>query len=101
MTRLFGTDGIRGRVNIHPMTCETALKAGRAAAFLARNLRQSQVVIGKDTRISGDMLEAALAAGSGEWVQKPDLPYAVSDLAVVSFEGRFFALGGQNSTGDG
>jgi len=48
----------------------------------------------------GYEMEAALAAGSGEWVQKPDLPYAVSDLAVVSFEGRFFALGGQNSTGD-
>jgi phosphoglucosamine mutase len=46
------------------MTCEIALKTGRAAAFLAQDLGQSQVVIGKDTRISGDMLEAALAAGA-------------------------------------
>ena len=64
MTRLFGTDGIRGRANTPPMTCETALKTGRAAALLALELGQKQVVIGKDTRISGDMLEAALAAGA-------------------------------------
>jgi phosphoglucosamine mutase len=64
MTQLFGTDGIRGRANTHPMTCETALRTGRAAALLARDLGQSRVVIGKDTRISGDMLEAALAAGA-------------------------------------
>lgn len=63
MTRLFGTDGIRGRANTHPMTCETALKTGRAVALMARDMGQHQVVIGKDTRISGDMLESALAAG--------------------------------------
>ncbi len=63
MTRLFGTDGIRGRVNTPPMTCETALKTGRAVALMARDLGQHQVVIGKDTRISGDMLASALAAG--------------------------------------
>ena len=64
MTRLFGTDGIRGRANTPPMTCETALKTGRAAALLALELGENQVVVGKDTRISGDMLEAALAAGA-------------------------------------
>jgi phosphoglucosamine mutase len=64
MKRLFGTDGIRGRANAHPMTCETALRTGRAAALLARDLGQDRVVIGKDTRVSGDMLEAALAAGA-------------------------------------
>lgn len=64
MTRLFGTDGIRGRANTHPMTCETALRTGRAAALLARDLGQDRVLIGKDTRISGDMLAAALAAGA-------------------------------------
>jgi phosphoglucosamine mutase len=63
MTRLFGTDGIRGRANIFPMDCETALKTGRAVGLMARNMGQTRVVIGKDTRISGDMLEAALAAG--------------------------------------
>jgi phosphoglucosamine mutase len=45
------------------MTCETALKTGRAVALMARGLGQHQVVIGKDTRISGDMLASALAAG--------------------------------------
>lgn len=63
MTRLFGTDGIRGRANTPPMTCETALKTGRAVALMAKDLGQHQVVIGKDTRISGDMLASALAAG--------------------------------------
>ncbi len=63
MTRLFGTDGIRGRANTHPMTCEIALKTGRAVALMARDSGQHQVVIGKDTRISGDMLASALAAG--------------------------------------
>lgn len=64
MTRLFGTDGIRGRANVFPMDCETALRVGRAAGLLARDMGQDRVVIGKDTRISGDMLEAALAAGA-------------------------------------
>lgn len=64
MTRLFGTDGIRGRANTYPMTCETALRAGRATALLSIELGQARVIIGKDTRISGDMLEAALAAGA-------------------------------------
>jgi phosphoglucosamine mutase len=63
MTRLFGTDGIRGRANIPPMDCETALRTGRAVGLMARNMGQNRVVIGKDTRISGDMLEASLAAG--------------------------------------
>ncbi|MDT8380045.1 MAG: phosphoglucosamine mutase [Desulfotignum sp.] len=64
MTRLFGTDGIRGRTNVFPMDCETALRVGRAAGLLARDMGQDRIVIGKDTRISGDMLEAALAAGA-------------------------------------
>lgn len=63
MTRLFGTDGIRGRANVPPMDCDTALRTGRAVGLMARNMGQNRVVIGKDTRISGDMLEAALAAG--------------------------------------
>lgn len=63
MTQLFGTDGIRGRANVPPMDCDTALRTGRAVGLMARNMGQNRVVIGKDTRISGDMLEAALAAG--------------------------------------
>ncbi|WP_019996534.1 phosphoglucosamine mutase [Aureimonas ureilytica] len=60
----FGTDGIRGRVNRHPMTPEIAMKVGMAAglAFQRGNYRH-RVVIGKDTRLSGYMLEPALCAG--------------------------------------
>jgi phosphoglucosamine mutase len=65
MQKLFGTDGIRGRANSYPMTPEMALKTGRAvASYFSKNVSASgQVLIGKDTRISGDMLETALAAG--------------------------------------
>lgn len=62
---LFGTDGVRGLANVEPVTVETALGLGRAVAEVCR-LTQSgreRVVIGKDTRRSGDMLESALAAG--------------------------------------
>ncbi|MBU0972733.1 MAG: phosphoglucosamine mutase [Proteobacteria bacterium] len=63
MGTLFGTDGIRGRANLHPITCEVALKTGRAVGLLAVETGYGAVVIGKDPRISGDMLESALAAG--------------------------------------
>ncbi|MBQ27405.1 MAG: phosphoglucosamine mutase [Nitrospiraceae bacterium] len=64
MTKLFGTDGIRGLANTEPMTCETVVKIGRAAAFLFRGtLRRHRIVIGKDTRLSGYMLESALTSG--------------------------------------
>src|SRR5215467_13540078 len=62
--RLFGTDGIRGVANVHPMTGEMMLQLGRAVAYLIRNgSHRHRVVIGKDTRLSGYMLEQALAAG--------------------------------------
>lgn len=63
MTRLFGTDGIRGRANVPPMDGNTVLRTGRAVGRMVRNMKLDRVVIGKDTRISGDMLESALAAG--------------------------------------
>lgn len=66
MTRkYFGTDGIRGRANEHPMTAEMALKLGAAAGRHFRNDGSNghRVVIGKDTRLSGYMLENALTAG--------------------------------------
>ena len=66
MTRkLFGTDGVRGRANSHPMTAEMALKLGAAAGRFFRRDGSSahRVVIGKDTRLSGYMLENALTAG--------------------------------------
>ncbi len=62
--QLFGTDGIRGRANTHPMTAEVALKVGMAAALkFTRGDHRHRVVIGKDTRLSGYMLEPALTAG--------------------------------------
>ena len=64
MLKLFGTDGIRGVANQYPMTPEMALKIGRAtAAFFKKDASRSKIVIGKDTRISGDMLEYALVSG--------------------------------------
>ncbi|PPD26497.1 MAG: phosphoglucosamine mutase [Hyphomicrobium sp.] len=62
--RYFGTDGIRGLANSHPMTSEVALKVGMAAGTLFQNgAHRHRVVIGKDTRLSGYMLEAALMSG--------------------------------------
>jgi len=68
--RIFGTDGVRGVANIEPVTAETALKLGRAAAHIFTQLgtqhspsHRPTIVIGKDTRLSGYMLENALAAG--------------------------------------
>lgn len=64
MGRLFGTDGARG-IAITELTCETAMNIGRAAALvLAKETNHTpKIIIGKDTRISGDVLEAALVAG--------------------------------------
>ncbi len=62
--RLFGTDGIRGLANVHPMTAEMALQVGRAAGhFFQKEDRQHTILIGKDTRRSCYMLENALTAG--------------------------------------
>jgi phosphoglucosamine mutase len=68
--RLFGTDGVRGVANIEPVTAETALKLGRAAAHVFGAVRNShhtsdrrKIVLGKDTRLSGYMLENAMVAG--------------------------------------
>ncbi len=62
--QLFGTDGIRGTANIEPMTAETALRVGMAAGLhFRRGRHRHRVLIGKDTRVSCYMLEAALTAG--------------------------------------
>ncbi len=64
MRRLFGTDGVRGTANIYPMTTEIAMQIGRGIAFLVKDKKHGhRIVIGKDTRISGYMIENALAAG--------------------------------------
>ena len=62
--RLFGTDGIRGTANSEPMTPETALKVAMAVGECFHNgAHKHLVVIGKDTRLSGYMIEQALASG--------------------------------------
>lgn len=62
--RLFGTDGIRGTVNEHPMTPETVLRIGMAAASLLREKHgRNMILIGKDTRLSGYIIESALTSG--------------------------------------
>ena len=62
--KLFGTDGVRGVANIYPMTTEMAMQLGRAAAYVFKDgNRRHRIVIGKDTRLSGYMIENALAAG--------------------------------------
>lgn len=64
MKKLFGTDGVRGVANQDPMTSEMALKIGRAAAHVFRDsARRHRIVIGKDTRLSGYMIESALTSG--------------------------------------
>lgn len=65
MGKLFGTDGIRGVANQYPMTPEMAFKIGRACAYIFRNHDKTRhkILIGKDTRLSGYMLETALASG--------------------------------------
>ncbi|NVN89369.1 MAG: phosphoglucosamine mutase [Desulfuromonadales bacterium] len=65
MKKLFGTDGVRGVANIHPMTTEMAMQLGRAAAYIFRSSskRRHRIVIGKDTRLSCYMLENAMVAG--------------------------------------
>jgi phosphoglucosamine mutase len=62
--RLFGTDGIRGVANVEPMTSETAMRLGRALAHVSKRAsHRHKILIGKDTRLSGYMLETAMASG--------------------------------------
>ncbi len=62
--KLFGTDGVRGIANVEPMTSETALRLGRALAYVCKgSSRRHKILIGKDTRLSGYMLETAMASG--------------------------------------
>ena len=68
--KIFGTDGVRGTANVEPVTAETALKLGRAAGHIFKKLESQprgtgrhKIVIGKDTRLSGYMLENALSSG--------------------------------------
>src|SRR5271169_552800 len=68
--KIFGTDGVRGTANIEPVTAETVLKLGRAAGHVFKNLEsharghgRHKIVLGKDSRLSGYMLENAISSG--------------------------------------
>src|SRR5262244_2727248 len=68
--RIFGTDGVRGVANIEPVTAETSLKLGRAAGHVFKTLEprprghgRHKIVVGKDTRLSGYMIENAISSG--------------------------------------
>jgi phosphoglucosamine mutase len=64
MGRIFGTDGVRGVANVYPLTTEMAMQLGRGAAYVFKNdQRRPKIVIGKDTRLSGYMIENAIASG--------------------------------------
>jgi len=64
MGKLFGTDGIRGMANEYPMTAEIAVRAGRAVATVFRDgSEKPKIIVGRDTRLSGQMLESAMVAG--------------------------------------
>ena len=64
MRKLFGTDGVRGIANIDPMTAEMALQIGRATAYICKEkAHRHRIIIGKDTRLSGYMIESALVSG--------------------------------------
>ncbi len=93
MGELFGTDGIRGMANEYPITPEMALKIGRAAAHLFKQKsHKTRIIIGKDTRISGDMLEHALVAGICS-VGADALLAGVLPTPGVAFMTRSMALG--------
>ena len=89
MARMFGTDGVRGVAN-KDLSCELALKIGKAGAYVLTNeVHQPRILLGRDTRLSGDMLSAALTAGicsvGGDVIEK-DLVKNVDKLHALGFE---------------
>ena len=83
--KLFGTDGIRGTANSEPMTPETALKVAIAVGECFQNgAHKHLVVIGKDTRLSGYMLEPALTAGFVTMDWQPGGPEVVDAPSVAA-----------------
>ncbi|HAV42871.1 TPA: phosphoglucosamine mutase [bacterium] len=91
--KLFGTDGIRGRVDVWPMTPEFILKIGKVLAHVLHKEKERRVFIAKDTRKSGDVLEAALAAGLasegvdillGGIIPTPGVAYLTREYKITS-----------------
>ncbi|GAB4113848.1 MAG: phosphoglucosamine mutase [Candidatus Caldatribacteriota bacterium] len=89
MKKLFGTDGIRGIANQEPITPLTAFQLGRAGAYLIRNKNNPKILVGKDTRISGDMLETALMSGICS-LGVDVLKVGIMPTPAISFLTRFF-----------
>lgn len=86
-TKLFGTDGIRGKANHSPMTGEIAFEVGRAAAYVLKKKHgRNCILIGKDTRLSGYMLESALTSGICSMGMNVELvgPMPTPGIAFVS-----------------
>lgn len=91
MNFLFGTDGIRGTANQYPMTAEMAFNLGRSIGYYIKDKKEKSVIIGKDTRVSGDMFEDALSAGlcsSGNNVMK----VGISTTPAVAFLTRHYKV---------
>jgi phosphoglucosamine mutase len=87
VSKLFGTDGIRGRANVDPISPETLLRIGKAVAAIARrNGAAGRIVIAKDTRLSGYMIESALTAGAVSVGASPVLvgPMPTPALAMLT-----------------
>jgi phosphoglucosamine mutase len=90
MGKLFGTDGIRGVANEYPLTREIAAKVGRAVMSTSNmTTSPAKIVMGKDTRISGSMLEKALASGicamGGDVLLAGIVPGLLSPLPTIRF----------------
>ena len=94
--KLFGTDGIRGSANCHPITPEIALRLGRAAGYLIRRkgADRPRFVIGRDTRCSGGMLESALIAGLNSVGADVLLAGVIPTPAVACLVTELHAAGG-------
>ena len=98
--KLFGTDGIRGRANERPVTSETAMRLGRAVGFLLRKtppepgVSRPLFIMGRDTRRSGQMLEAAFVAGLNSIGADALLAGVIPTPAVASLVREFGADGG-------
>ena len=94
--KLFGTDGIRGTANRHPVTPEVAFRLGRAAGFLlsGEKAARSRIVIGRDTRRSGAMLESALVSGLNSVGVEALLAGVVPTPAVACLVRELGAQGG-------
>ena len=115
--KLFGTDGIRGKANEYPLTAEMAASVGRAVVSVFRsNLKYPKIIIGKDTRVSGSMLEDALASGissaGGEaqlagTIPTPGVAYttsnsdAVAGIVISASHNPFYDNGIKIFDGDG